>query len=143
MLIESATRGSPEVLSRLRPVDAYVNKLLVRAELVAWYCQGEMQGLVAFYANDPRQQMAFVTMVAVVPEKRRSGVGKFLLTTALMSIAARGFRRCSLEVEAGNSGAISLYQAFGFERAGVSGDVITMELKFPASGSRHADPSEK
>lgn len=142
-LIEDATKDSLQSVSVPRPMDAYIEKLLDNAELATWYCKGEMQGLVAFYANDPHCETAFVTMVAVAPEKRRAKIAIALLEAMLMSISARGFHRCSLEVDVRNFGAIALYDSLGFERIGATGDVVTMALKLPWAGSRVVATSEK
>jgi ribosomal-protein-alanine N-acetyltransferase len=56
--------------------------------------------------------------VAVDPAFRRRGLGRLLLSHALKCGCARGCERAILEVRAGNSGAISLYQAFDFTLIG-------------------------
>jgi ribosomal-protein-alanine N-acetyltransferase len=61
---------------------------------------------------------ADILTVAVAPEQRRRGCGRALMRALLREIAARGVRRLSLEVGAGNAAALALYTAFGFEAVG-------------------------
>lgn len=58
---------------------------------------------------------AHISTLAVDPRVRRRGVGKKLLSTALRSAARKGAERVTLEVRESNSGAIAMYQSFGFE----------------------------
>lgn len=59
---------------------------------------------------------ALVTTIGVVPDRRRTGLGAFLLTDLL---AAAGDRPVVLEVEIGNTAAQRLYQRHGFAVVGV------------------------
>jgi ribosomal-protein-alanine N-acetyltransferase len=56
--------------------------------------------------------------IAVSPEHRRQGVGRFLLTELLAASASRGAGRMVLEVAVDNQPAIALYRAFGFAPCG-------------------------
>jgi len=53
--------------------------------------------------------------LAVAPEYRRRGVGRTLLSRALVALASSGTRRAKLEVRETNAAARSLYESFGFE----------------------------
>jgi ribosomal-protein-alanine N-acetyltransferase len=57
--------------------------------------------------------------MAVLPEARRRGLGRWLLDAALAEAARRGAERVYLEVRASNAAARSLYEGAGFETAGV------------------------
>ena len=53
--------------------------------------------------------------LAVAPSRRREGIGRQLLSEAIVALATVGVARARLEVRASNRAAQSLYEAFGFE----------------------------
>ncbi|MBO6232101.1 MAG: ribosomal protein S18-alanine N-acetyltransferase [Ruminiclostridium sp.] len=59
--------------------------------------------------------------IAVLPEKRRAGAGKRLLTGFIDECVRRGAEKIFLEVRAKNVPAVSLYEQFGFTRISVRG----------------------
>lgn len=80
-----------------------------------------------------------ITLIAVAPWRRRQGLGRQVLTALLEEGGRRGARRATLEVAAGNSGALALYRSTGFETAGRrrsyyrSGeDAVIQWLRLPA-----------
>lgn len=56
--------------------------------------------------------------LAVLPERRRGGVGRHLLEGGLKSLASEGCSVCHLEVRADNVGARGLYESLGFTVGG-------------------------
>lgn len=60
--------------------------------------------------------------MAVLPEARRRGLGRWLLDGALAEAARRGAKRVYLEVRESNTAARSLYERAGFETAGTRAD---------------------
>lgn len=60
--------------------------------------------------------------MAVLPEARGRGLGRWLLDGALAEAARRGAKRVYLEVRESNTAARRLYERAGFERAGVRPD---------------------
>ena len=56
--------------------------------------------------------------IAVAPDQRRLGLGRRLLAALLSACAARGASAVFLEVDAGNTAALGLYQSAGFVAAG-------------------------
>ena len=61
---------------------------------------------------------AHITLLAIAPEYRRQGLGQLLLTILLQDAIARQLEWATLEVNVNNSGAIALYQKYGFEVVG-------------------------
>ena len=61
---------------------------------------------------------AHITLLAVHPDYQRRGLGQLLLRSLLSQAVGRQMARATLEVRAGNQGAIALYTQFGFEQAG-------------------------
>ena len=60
----------------------------------------------------------YITNVAVFPEYRRMGVGSALLNRVFSHARDEGLSFVSLEVRESNSGAVALYEKFGFKTEG-------------------------
>ena len=56
--------------------------------------------------------------LAVIPERRRLGLGKALLKSAMAILAESGARKLFLEVEDGNHAALELYHSLGATAVG-------------------------
>jgi ribosomal-protein-alanine N-acetyltransferase len=93
-----------------------------------------------------------VTNIAVVPARRRRGLGRLLLATVVDDVRRRGLRVVSLEVRPSNREAVPLYESFGFKAVGrrkgyyydTGEDALIMELVLdrlpadqPAGNPRH------
>ena len=61
---------------------------------------------------------AHVVNFAVLPERRRSGIGFDLITHALRDMHLRGIRWVTLEVRTSNLAARALYEYLGFSEVG-------------------------
>ena len=62
---------------------------------------------------------AHVTNVAVAPSSQRRGIGRRLMVEILRTARDAGMTCSTLEVRAGNSAALHLYESLGFERSAV------------------------
>ena len=51
--------------------------------------------------------------LAVVPERRRAGVARALLTAAMAMLAESGAKQLLFEVEEGNDAAVEIYRSLG------------------------------
>ena len=79
---------------------------------------------------------AHIATLATHPDFRQQGIGERLMIAALVSARNEGAARAFLEVRAGNSGAMTLYEKHGFVVAGVrpryykdnNEDAILMDL---------------
>lgn len=67
--------------------------------------------------------------IAVVPSRRRHGVGQELLTALLQQAEAAGYSGVSLSVEH-DSAAVGFYERNGFERVGEEDAAYTMLRRF-------------
>ena len=80
---------------------------------------------------------AHIATIATHPDFRQQGIGERLMIAALVSARNEGAARAFLEVRAGNSGAMTLYEKHGFVVAGVrpryykdnNEDAILMDLE--------------
>ena len=77
---------------------------------------GELVGIAGGMAIDANVE---ILDVAVAPGRRRQGIARKLLSHVSYDAQMLGCTTASLEVEAGNEGAIALYEALGFVREGV------------------------
>ena len=62
---------------------------------------------------------AEILTLAVAPEARRRGLGRALVGAAVAAAETAGARAVFLEVAEDNAAALALYEAAGFERAGL------------------------
>ena len=76
------------------------------------------EGIVAYCAYRLVLDEMHVMNLAVRPEARRQGLGRFLLRRALARAERAGARRALLEVRAGNAAARALYAESGFALLG-------------------------
>ncbi len=60
-----------------------------------------------------------ITNVAVHPDFRRRGIGEALISIMLEHTIKNGIKSHTLEVRVSNDAAISLYEKFGFQSAGI------------------------
>ena len=63
----------------------------------------------------------YIATLAVLPEHRGLGTGAKMLRLAKALARKHGLYRCSLLVEAGNTGGIRFYERHGFAKAGYTG----------------------
>ena len=70
-----------------------------------------------------------INNLAVLPDRRRSGVASALLTHVLKEGARLGARCATLEVRRSNDPARYLYERFGFSVAGVRRDYYTKPVE--------------
>jgi ribosomal-protein-alanine N-acetyltransferase len=60
-----------------------------------------------------------ITNVAIHPDYRKRGLGKYLIDYLVKEAIQRGINQLTLEVRTSNHAAISLYEGFGFVSHGV------------------------
>ena len=76
------------------------------------------RGIRAYCAMQVFAEEMHILNLAVAPEWRLSGLGRFLLRLAKDLGGRRGAREAWLEVRAGNSPALALYRSLGFSEVG-------------------------
>ena len=82
-------------------------------------CLAALRGgqMIGFLICSRYDTVWHIMNVAVDPDRRRAGIATALLTDLLRRIDGEG-ARFTLEVRESNSGAIALYERFGFRAAG-------------------------
>jgi ribosomal protein S18 acetylase RimI-like enzyme len=107
---------------------------VVRLKAVADEC------MVGFIAGDvrPREDLAWIATLGVVPEYRRRGIGAALLQACEAQLSVG---RVRLSVRLSNSPAIELYERFNYQRVGRWGhyyqdgeDALVMEKALDSGG---------
>ena len=93
--------------------------LLLRTALVVISGKQIVGFAAATLLLDGEQNRCELDSIAVHPAARRQGVGSSLVQAVLSWAARHGARRVGLEVRAGNSPAIRLYQREGFAAEGL------------------------
>ncbi len=63
----------------------------------------------------PQKDDWYVARIAVVPDARGKGIGRYLMVQALEEGRRRGCSRCVLSVDPENNAAMQLYHRYGFE----------------------------
>ncbi|MDI6752220.1 MAG: ribosomal protein S18-alanine N-acetyltransferase [bacterium] len=78
--------------------------------------EGKVVGYLGFYKVKDEMQLV---NLAVTKERQGKGIGSELLKWALKQAKSLGAKKAFLEVEKGNSRAISLYHKFSFYETGI------------------------
>ena len=90
-----------------------LNKISKYADFYAVFCPNVV-GYLAIYANNYIDKIAYITLIAVVPEYQNMGIGKMLLKKCEQIAVNKGFKVVRLEVKKNNTNAIMFYKRNGF-----------------------------
>lgn len=99
-------------------VEEYVEKLIKNAVIIPHYEEGSLQGFIAFYANDPNKEKAFLSLILVSPKMQGQKIGNFLIQYSVAVLQNRKFQFYDLEVLKINEKALFFYKKNGFEVIG-------------------------
>lgn len=113
-------------LSERVVLSEYAAKLSDRGERFEAWMNKTLVGLVAAYANNLQDRIAYVTSVSVLPEFQGANIAGRLLTSCARFAESRGFRRLALEVHGSNSQVIKLYHRMGFTTSREQGQMLLM-----------------
>lgn len=87
--------------------------------LSLWLAAVEEGRLLGYVGSQMVPPEADMMNLAVVPEARRQGVGRALVTALEKALRERGMESVTLEVRASNLGARKLYAELGFAQVGL------------------------
>jgi ribosomal protein S18 acetylase RimI-like enzyme len=100
---------------------AYMREIVNGANRATWIAEDDerMTGFaIVEWTEEARSLAAYIQTIEVAPEQRGRGVGGELLRRMKGSARAAGAETIWLHVDAGNAGAIRLYEAQGFRSVG-------------------------
>lgn len=104
--------GIKRIFQKEFDIPSYVDKICDKAIIKTIYEAGFLKGFIAFYANNPNKDLAFISMIAVYDANK--GLGSELLLSVFVLLKKKGFKRVGLEVLRSNLKAISFYERHGF-----------------------------
>ncbi|MEQ8909258.1 MAG: GNAT family N-acetyltransferase [Vicingaceae bacterium] len=110
----------------LKDTNTYFEKLQKLARIITFYDQ-RLKGFIAYYCNDEKKDLAFISMIIVDRNSIGQKIGRTLLNSALSNMSYSGFLKCRLEVLAHNINAIGFYEKQGFQKIEIEGEVLVME----------------
>ena len=73
-------------------------------------------GFIAYYANDSEKRVAFISMIAVLPQYRNEHVGTSLINYCISDCIKRGMKVLKLEVAKTNKEARIFYMKRNFKK---------------------------
>jgi D-cysteine desulfhydrase len=121
------TNGEDLLEPHSQPVelDAYMDRLLRRGNVLLRLCEGTVVSLVAYCANDLGTRVACISLVLVSDKSRHKGVVRELLDRVHLQARKCGMRAIQLHVHPGNASALRLYLELGYcPRAVESGKLL-------------------
>ena len=86
-----------------------LEKIHQKGKLIFAY-DGNLLGYCAFYANDAERRIAYISLIAVVPEYQEMHIGTGLLKESFEIMRTYGMKQCMLEVRKNNRNAIQFYK---------------------------------
>ena len=89
---------------------------LATREAIVAESEGEIVGFCLGYRAP--QDIGRIITLDVRSDRRRSGLGRELLTSTILRLASAGARETVLEVDERNQGAIAFYEELGFRPRG-------------------------
>lgn len=98
-----------------KDIPGYIDKIIDNAVIDYILDKDTMVAFIAYYANDYKNQKAFLSMLVVKKEIQGKSYGSQLLEKAFIKLKADGFKSFELEVARTNINAISFYKKYGFE----------------------------
>ena len=98
---------------RISNLDEYANKLYYNAEFFI-AINVNILGFIAFYANDRKTMVSYITQIAVKEEFQNQNIGKTLLGLCVEVSTIFGMKYIKLEVYKNNNKAIRFYRKNGF-----------------------------
>lgn len=108
-------------------ISEYVDKIQRFATIVTISKKAEIKAFIAYYENDKKEELAYLTMIAVCKESWQLGYGKNLLECSIKALTNRGFKKYKLEVKEDNLKAIQLYKDYGFKILSLEQGMFSME----------------
>ncbi len=128
--------GTLDSLSRGKPFwNQMAEKFYLYGNVITLEDDGIISSFAAFYANDVVSCIAYISMLAVLPESRGKGLASRLIDTICITAAERGMKFLRLEVKKENKAANNLYLKHNFQIVEEHTDSYIMERTIKESGN--------
>ncbi|NJB72644.1 ribosomal-protein-alanine N-acetyltransferase [Saonia flava] len=98
-----------------KSIAEYANKIVSNANIVPILEQDKLEAFIAFYDNDPKKEIAYLSMLAVDYGSLGKSYGKVLMETAINILRKKGFRYFDIDIDVDNSIAIDFAKRYGFK----------------------------
>lgn len=108
----------PYLSKQTSDLDTYIRKICEKAIVFVIKEDDEYLGFIAFYANDDKNYLAYLTLIAVKPFAQKRKIGKLLLDLCIETSRKNGMTDLKLEVNEANTIATSFYKRNGFKFCG-------------------------
>ena len=105
----------PIPLSEKTNLHEFARKLIDRATIFYETDGEKIISLVAGYIDNAFDGIGYISIVATLPEMRRRGIAKKLITEFLNTAYKNGLSAVHLYTDKANKNALKLYDSFGFE----------------------------
>ena len=115
--LQTVDKHFPVPLSAKVDLAEYAQKLIAKADLAVETSEtGEIQALAAGYIRHVENNMAYLAIVATIPELRGQGRAKRVVQRFMDCCREQNRKGVHLYAVASNTNAVSLYEKLGFER---------------------------
>lgn len=114
-LIEISDAHTPSLIEKIPNIDEYASKLFYKAEVYVSFTEPKILGLIAFYANDKKSKISYISQIAVQIYAQNMHIGKQLLDICFQVSKRNKMHKVKLEVNKNNKNAIRFYKKNGFE----------------------------
>jgi len=96
-------------------LEDYVDKITTKANIITDVKNDDFRGFIAFYDNDNKSRVGFLSFLAVSKSFEGLGIASHLINKAITILQEKNFVEFKLEVSKKNINAIKFYTKFGFE----------------------------
>ena len=117
-LLEHFDSVFPHLKEKISSYAEYAEKLSRFAHVCVIKLEGELCGLLVYYANDKETRTAYIALIGVMEKFQGRRIGQRLLEHCVERSLAYGMHRLNLEVDLDNEQAIRFYKKHGFCECG-------------------------
>lgn len=110
----STDKSFPTPLSQKQDLDELAAKFIDKATLCYTEENGEITALVAGYTENVTNDMAYISVVATLPEKQGKGLASGLVAEFISRARSKNLKSVHLYTDRSNVGAIKMYCKLGF-----------------------------
>lgn len=113
-ILEYYKNDLPPLNSKTSDLKQMARKLVNNAIILSCESEGKSIGFTAFYANNITDREAYISLIAVDKNYRKTGIGSVLLDFIFDDLKKHGLNIVRLEVYKNNNVGITFYEKNGF-----------------------------